>query len=382
MLAAGPPPHTHTPSSPHSLTHQPQHTRNTPTTPKQQPHAVPSVHLDAESGQQLLAALRASQGAALASIAARRLDASGEAPFPAEFSSRGPSGTDGAALLKPDISAPGVNVFAAFPPALTGNATTGAALSGTSMATPHIAGVAALIRAKYPDWSPAAVKSAMMTTASQATSRGRPLDGTPFDFGAGEVDPAAALDPGLVYDLSAADYSRYVCTSASRLGVSPLPSECKAACGAGAKFTAGCRAPFGFRNFNYPSLSLPGLKRGERATASRTVTYVGAAPAGKDGAKFNAALQLPPGYTGSVTVERWPDSKQQPSTRQLVFGAAVKVGRTFKQAAAYGQQRRFTITIKLSNYAKAPAGWSFGSLVWTDADRKYTVRSAIALQKA
>lgn len=82
------------------------------------------------------------------------------------------------------------------------------------MAAPHIAGIAALIKQKHPHWSPAAIKSALMTTASTLDRAGRPLQAqqysgmeeltfvtaTPFDYGSGAVNPRAALDPGLVFD--------------------------------------------------------------------------------------------------------------------------------------------------------------------------------------
>jgi len=84
--------------------------------------------------------------------------------------------------------------------------------SGTSMAAPHIAGIAALIKQKHPRWSPAAIKSALMTTATTMDRGGKPLQAqqyseteatkllpaTPFDFGSGAVSPKAALDPGLI----------------------------------------------------------------------------------------------------------------------------------------------------------------------------------------
>jgi subtilisin family serine protease len=102
--------------------------------------------------------------------------------------------SSGGDLLKPDIMAPGVNVIAAVSPAnhsdrLYDNE------SGTSMATPHIAGIAALIMSKHPDWSPMWVKSALMTSASTKDNQGKTIAGTPLDFGSGEVDPARAFDP-------------------------------------------------------------------------------------------------------------------------------------------------------------------------------------------
>lgn len=87
-------------------------------------------------------------------------------------------------------------------------------ISGTSMAAPHIAGIAALIKQKHPHWSPAAIKSALMTTSTTLDRAERPLQGqqysgsetvtlvtaTPFDYGSGHVTPRAALDPGLIFD--------------------------------------------------------------------------------------------------------------------------------------------------------------------------------------
>lgn len=90
-------------------------------------------------------------------------------------------------------------------------------ISGTSMAAPHIAGIAALIKQKHPHWSPAAIKSALMTTSTTEDRAGRPIQAqqyseteamklvtaTPFDYGSGHVNPRAALDPGLIFDAGA-----------------------------------------------------------------------------------------------------------------------------------------------------------------------------------
>lgn len=87
-------------------------------------------------------------------------------------------------------------------------------VSGTSMAAPHIAGIAALIKQRHPHWSPAAIKSALMTSSNTLDRAGKPMlaeeyskaetlkfvTATPFDYGSGHVNPRAALDPGLVFD--------------------------------------------------------------------------------------------------------------------------------------------------------------------------------------
>jgi subtilisin family serine protease len=171
-------------------------------------HAVPTVHLSTADGAALLA-LMAADGAAAARITPRYMTQTSEAPQVADFSSRGPAPADNSNVLKPDLLAPGSNIFAAALDRGASGNDTGVLLSGTSMASPHVAGVAALVRAAHPDWSPAAVKSAIMTTASLVTNKGNPITGTPFDYGAGHVDARRALDPGLVYDAGEVDYQRW-----------------------------------------------------------------------------------------------------------------------------------------------------------------------------
>nr|CAD1839165.1 unnamed protein product [Ananas comosus var. bracteatus] len=142
------------------------------------------------------------------------------APVVAFFSSRGPS-SQSPGILKPDILGPGVNVLAAWPfdETSTENSTnpTFSVISGTSMSTPHLSGIAALIKAAHPDWSPAAIKSAIMTTADIADNDGNLImDETrsPANFfatGAGHVNASKAMNPGLVYDIVVDDYVAYLC---------------------------------------------------------------------------------------------------------------------------------------------------------------------------
>jgi len=132
----------------------------------------------------------------------------------ASFSSRGPGVGH---ILKPDIAAPGVNIVA---PGYT-NGVQGEArhlgygqASGTSMAAPHVAGAAALLKQMYPEWSNAAIKSAMMSTAqymniynydkdspnAAAAAAVLNLNAQPLDIGSGRLDIAAAMDPGVILD--------------------------------------------------------------------------------------------------------------------------------------------------------------------------------------
>ncbi|CAA6669518.1 unnamed protein product [Spirodela intermedia] len=122
-------------------------------------------------------------------------------------------------ILKPDIVAPGVNILAAWPtPVGTPDAQSSFfVISGTSMATPHVSGVAALAKAAHPTWSPGAIKSSLMTSASQVGNAGKRIEdhvGNPasrFDIGAGEVDARGPLTPAWSTKVSSSDYIAYLC---------------------------------------------------------------------------------------------------------------------------------------------------------------------------
>ncbi|GFS46626.1 subtilase family protein [Actinidia rufa] len=152
------------------------------------------------------------------------LELHSKTPQVAYFSSRGPDPIN-PGILKPDILAPGMDILAAIVPnkqyIKVGNyelVTDYALASGTSMATPHVSGVAALLKAVHHDWSPAAIRSAMMTTAYTLDNTGTVLKdqltgmpATPLDFGAGHINPNKAMDPGLIYDLGFQDYVEFLC---------------------------------------------------------------------------------------------------------------------------------------------------------------------------
>ncbi|XP_074273590.1 subtilisin-like protease SBT1.8 [Silene latifolia] len=146
-------------------------------------------------------------------------------PVVAAFSSRGPNMVT-PEIMKPDVIGPGVNILAAWSEAVgpTGldkdtRKTQFNIMSGTSMSCPHISGLAALLKAAHPEWSPSAIKSALMTTAYNHDNTQAPLrdaaDGSlsnPWAHGAGHVDPHKAMSPGLVYDLSTNDYIAFLCS--------------------------------------------------------------------------------------------------------------------------------------------------------------------------
>ncbi|KAG6734934.1 hypothetical protein I3842_01G294400 [Carya illinoinensis] len=139
------------------------------------------------------------------------------APYIPPFSSRGPNVAT-SNILKPDLAAPGLNILAAWSPIspisevevdkrnLSFNI-----LSGTSMACPHATGAAAYVKSLHPKWSPAAIKSALMTTADPMSAGKNPE--AEFAYGAGNINPSKAPNPGLIYDIDAADYIKFLCRS-------------------------------------------------------------------------------------------------------------------------------------------------------------------------
>ncbi|MGZ6803915.1 MAG: S8 family serine peptidase, partial [Nocardioidaceae bacterium] len=162
-------------------------------------HAVPTVHIDRAAGRRVRAYLHATGDHATAALRPSTGTPAG-GPRLAPFSAGGPVDD----LLKPDLTAPGVAVLGAVaPPSDSGRMFD--LLSGTSAATPRVAGLAAYLRSVHPTWSPARVRSALMTTAHDLTGSPAPLAA-----GAGELSPRAALDPGLVLDVSIADWRRWL----------------------------------------------------------------------------------------------------------------------------------------------------------------------------
>lgn len=141
------------------------------------------------------------------------------------FSSRGPAINDANSqlinVIKPDVTAPGIHVLAgASPDHLSdgngeldrygGQGQLFQVIQGTSMSSPHVAGVGALLKALYPDWTPSQIRSALMTTALDAGQKARNPAGDqaadPFDLGAGRIDMRRAPLAGFTLDESAAAF--------------------------------------------------------------------------------------------------------------------------------------------------------------------------------
>jgi hypothetical protein len=162
-------------------------------------HAVPTVHLNQRAGDAVQRYITVAGNDATASLDPRG-HATTRLPMVAGFSSRGPSPAAGGDITKPDLVAPGVSVLAAVAPESNAGRLWDL-YSGTSMSAPYVAGLAAAGLARHPDWTPAMLKSALMTTAARVP--GAP---SPFAQGVGQPRLGPALHPGLVYGSNVADW--------------------------------------------------------------------------------------------------------------------------------------------------------------------------------
>ncbi|WP_241977034.1 S8 family serine peptidase [Cryobacterium sp. Sr8] len=171
-------------------------------------HSVPSVHLNGDAYATAFA-YAGTAGATVTLTPGNELGTTPATPQVAGFSSRGPVLADGSDIIKPDISAPGVAILAGGANA-AGQAGTYKFLSGTSMSSPHMAGLAALYFGEKPTASPAEVKSAFMTTAYDTKNATGGAVTDPFTQGAGHVDPTKFFNPGFVYLNGAGDWWSYI----------------------------------------------------------------------------------------------------------------------------------------------------------------------------
>ncbi|CAL5183003.1 unnamed protein product [Lathyrus oleraceus] len=196
------------------------------------------------------------------------------APRVASFSSRGPNLVV-PDIMKPDISAPGVDILAAFsplsPPSSSVYDTRKVSYnieSGTSMSCPHIAGIAAYVKSFHPNWSPAAIKSAIMTTAKPVNGTYNNLAGE-FSYGSGNANPPLAVNPGLIYNITKDDYVQMLCNYGYNdekiKQISGENSRCR-----------GTSNPSLVKDLNYPALVIPVVpKKQFNIKFPRTVTNVG-----------------------------------------------------------------------------------------------------------
>ncbi|KAK1408727.1 hypothetical protein QVD17_40737 [Tagetes erecta] len=238
------------------------------------PHVIPASYVGYKEGVEIKKYLNSTSSPIATILFRGTVLGTKTDPEVADFSSRGPNFAS-PGILKPDIIGPGVDILAAWIESVdhqTGTKATFKFESGTSMSCPHLAGAASLLKSAHPDWSPAAIKSAIMTTASQVSrnghiitdEKGQPVD--LFAIGSGHVNPPKANEPGLVYDIQPDDYIPYLCG----LGYTPLQVQTIV------KKKVNCSKTIPEAQLNYPSFAVT-LKKGESKTYTRTVTNVGPA---------------------------------------------------------------------------------------------------------
>ncbi|KAF9597456.1 hypothetical protein IFM89_018902, partial [Coptis chinensis] len=262
------------------------------------------------------------------------------APFVVSFSSRGPNPIT-SDILKPDLTAPGVEILAAWSEGttLTGYPTDKrvvpySIISGTSMSCPHVTGAAAYVKSFHPTWSPAALKSALMTTANTMSVAGNA--DAEFAYGAGHINPVKAVTPGLLYDAGEADYVKFLCGQGYSTKSLQLVTGDQSTCSAANNGTVW--------DLNYPSFALNvDAKTSFTQSFNRTVTNVGS-----PGSVYTAKINAPTG----INIQVVPNVL------------------SFK---AIGQKQSFVVTVTGS----LSGTMASGALVWDDG--LYQVRSPIAV---
>jgi Subtilase family/PA domain len=192
-------------------------------------HWLPAIHIDGPStgttgdAAKLLAFM--SSHTAVKATWANGTATTTQGDIMAAFSSRGPSGD----FIKPDVTAPGVQILAGMTPQPIGitNGPPGQlfqAIAGTSMSSPHSAGIAALVKAAHPNWTPGQIKSALMTSSVQDTVKEDGVTAAnPFDRGAGAIRANRAVNPTVTFDVDPLDYVGSAADPLSRIDLT-LPS--------------------------------------------------------------------------------------------------------------------------------------------------------------
>ena len=282
-------------------------------------YAVPTVHLASTYRDSVVDYVRGGTDRPLTLTGGNTTGHPTPTPQVTLFSSRGPILADGGDVLKPEITAPGADVLAAYLNDAQG-APAFAFDSGTSMASPQIAGLGALYLGAHPHATPAEIKSAIMTTAHDTLTSDGSANTDPFEQGAGEVDPTRYLHPGLLYLNGPDDWTAFLK-------------------GKGLDDSDAVDAIDG-SDLNLPSISIGALAGTQTVTRRVTSTEAGTFTATADVAGV--------------------DVKVEPST--LTFDAP-------------GETTSFTVTFTTDG---APLHeWATGFLTW--ADTSATVRSPIAL---
>lgn len=310
------------------------------------PHWTPAVHIDSTPGLAIKAYIAGDPTPTAAIVDTREIAEWPSAPSMTIFSSRGPNPVVGD-VIKPDITAPGIQILAGNTPTPIGGVQGELfqAIAGTSMSSPIIAGVFALIKQAHPEWTPAMAKSAIMTTAYQdVVDNDRVSPADPFDMGAGHVDPGnkvhkgSAFQPGLAYDAGLFEYAAFTC--GQDWGVFTTGS---------CDFLESIGVPTDPSDLNYPSIAIDGVAGSQ--TVTRTVTSV----AQDNGWRtYTVSVDAPEGFEVTVSPSTFKIKKGQTATYEVTIAGA-----------------------------GAPAGeWRHGSLTWSDKNGHYDVYSPISVNAA
>ncbi|KAG0457300.1 hypothetical protein HPP92_022457 [Vanilla planifolia] len=312
-------------------------------------HSIPASHVGHADGQKILSYIHTTPNPTATIIFKGTQFGIRPTPAVAAFSSRGPSLNNGG-ILKPDVVAPGVNILVAstkeISPSLTDNPNPAFEFAiGTSMATPHVSGIAAMIKKLHTGWSPAAIKSAIMTTAYARDRHGEAVkdqarggNASWFAIGAGQVNPKKASDPGLVYDLQWEDYIPYLC------GLGYIDDQVTAV--VNEKVDCSQVESIASEELNYPSIAIS-LDAGGSKKINRTVTNVG-----QENSRYELRIEEPVG----VTVRANPET--------LEF-------------SGLQQKRSFSVKLSAKSGVSRKGEVSEGSLTWVSGC--YSVRSPISV---
>ncbi|GMI72582.1 hypothetical protein like AT5G59100 [Hibiscus trionum] len=301
---------------------------------------LPASHLDMVDGSRIFVYINSTRNAS-ATIFKSDEGNDTMAPYVASFSSRGPNPIT-PDILKPDLTAPGVDILAAWSLVSTVSEVSGDdrlvpfnIISGTSMSCPHVSAAAAYIKSFHPTWSPSAIKSALMTTASPMSS-GMNSDAE-FAYGSGHLNPLKAINPGLIYDSDEVDYVNFLCRQGYGTRLLEQVTRDDTTCPEARNGTV--------PDLNYPSFS---VFTSSSTTVShvfnRTVTNVGSPMA-----VYRSNVSFP---TGALKIRVNPDV--------LSF-------------TSVGEKLSFEVTVEGTTVESMVSG----SLVWDDGEHR--VRSPIVV---
>ncbi|XP_059457639.1 cucumisin-like [Corylus avellana] len=234
-------------------------------------YPLPASYLRLVDGSKVYSYINSTRGATATIQKSKEVNDT-NAPYIVAFSSRGPSNIT-RNILKPDLAAPGVHILAAWSQISPISRITGDKRllpynidSGTSMACPHATGAAAYVKSFHPTWSPAAIKSALMTTAIPMTAQ-KNLDAE-YAYGAGYINPLKAPQPGLIYDIDALDYVNFLCVEGYNTSLLRLVTGDNSTCSGTTNGTV--------FDLNYPSFTIfVSPSKNFSQVYHRTITNVG-----------------------------------------------------------------------------------------------------------